>query len=353
MTVDVEPSARTVIAVGTSVALVTGLGLVDAFTSTTLFGGLALGPLVAALAARRRWVFAVTGYALSWAVLLGAPERWTAAHALRIGLLLALSAVALVLVTARERYTEALRRSTHIAEVSQRALLGELPETPAAELAVRYLSATRDTMVGGDVYDVADTRWGLRLFVADLCGHGIEAVNGSAVLLGAFRRAAHHHPDLDAVADEIEQGFSVARSTHGLSFATGVLVQVNGGDVTVANCGHHDPLLISRSGHRWLSPMQRTTPFGLGPRPQPVRFAVIPGDRLLLYTDGLIEARHPEHGPFDLEANVDVLATAASARVAVDELVARLRRHTGGVNADDVVALMVQIRTSAEQPRLT
>lgn len=322
---------------------VTALAVLDAVTSLTLFGAIGLGVVITALAAPRRWVLVVGAYAVACVAFLGAPERWTLQHGLRLVLVAAAVALAVALSDARQRYQDALRRTTQIADVSQRALLGELPVTDRADLAVRYLSASAGALVGGDVYDVADTRWGLRLFVADMCGHGLDAVNGSSVLLQAFRRAAHAFPSLDEVAAQIDRDFSAALEGHKVAFATGVIVEVAAHEVTVANCGHHDPLLIRRDQHRALAPEQRTTPFGLGPHPRPIRFAVVPGDRVVLYTDGLIEARNAEDQPFDLEACAPAIGRAGTIKVAVDEVVTRVQRHVDGPLRDDVVVLLAQM----------
>ena len=57
-------------------------------------------------------------------------------------------------------------------------------------LAVRYLSAAEDSVVGGDFYDVAVTPYGVRLVVGDVKGKGLEAVQLAATVLGSFRQAA-------------------------------------------------------------------------------------------------------------------------------------------------------------------
>ncbi len=186
--------------------VVTALGLLDAAMDISFFGALGLGVFVASIAATQRQVVAVGFYALLWGIWLGSGGgRWTSGDLLRLVILVACTAVALAVVRIRERLQADLVRTENVAETAQRALLRPLDERyGAAKLAVRFVSAFDGALIGGDVYDAQATPWGLRLLVADVAGHGLEAVNKASSLVFSFREAAHSFHDLAGVTEFME-----------------------------------------------------------------------------------------------------------------------------------------------------
>jgi sigma-B regulation protein RsbU (phosphoserine phosphatase) len=84
---------------------------------------------------------------------------------------------------------------------------------------------------------------------------------------------------------------AVARSIGDEDFVTVALVEERGGTLTVVNCGHPSPLLLRRGRAIALDPDVPAPPLGLGPDVEARVEHLEPGDRLLLYTDGLAEAR--------------------------------------------------------------
>jgi phosphoserine phosphatase RsbU/P len=325
---------------------VTVLGLIDAFTSVALLGALLLGVFLAALTAAP-WLVAVVGaYALAWVAVLGYnDEHWTSAHWLRFAVVAAGTAVAVIGSLVRKRQLAALIRMANVAEVAQRALLRPLEARyDGVDMAVRYLSSADEALVGGDVYDVEVTRWGLRVLIADVCGHGLEAVDKAATIAFAFREAAHTCDKLDEVVSVVESSFR--RVTARVDFATALLLEINGDTVKIANCGHPDPLVLDRGRSTWLSPDRRAAPIGLGTSPSLQLLLLAPGERLLVYTDGLTEARNPAGGFFDLERRALHCLSAGSLEHALDELITELHNHAGGSLRDDVIAFAVQLTPS-------
>jgi hypothetical protein len=82
----------------------------------------------------------------------------------------------------------------------------------------------------------------------------------------------------------------------------------------------------------------------LGPAPTVQRFTLAPTDRLLLYTDGLMEARAPDGRQFELDGQVEAVLTASSLGAALEGLVARLLDHAGGRLDDDLALVLAQPR---------
>ena len=94
---------------------------------------------------------------------------------------------------------------TSVADVVQRALLPPLPgRVGPLELQVVYLAAAAEARVGGDLYEVARTPFGIRLIVGDARGKGLEAVETAADVLGVFREVAHEVYTLAEMARRID-----------------------------------------------------------------------------------------------------------------------------------------------------
>ena len=96
--------------------------------------------------------------------------------------------MALVLARIRVRREQELQQMTAIAEAAQHALLRVMPSSIGSlGFAARYVSATEQALVGGDLYEVAESTEGVRVIVGDVRGKGLEAVQMAATVLAAFR----------------------------------------------------------------------------------------------------------------------------------------------------------------------
>jgi hypothetical protein len=161
--------------------------------------------------------------------------------------------------------------------------------------AVRYISAAAAAQIGGDLYEVLAVGDRVRLIIADVQGKGLPAVQTAAVVLGAFRGAAHDAPGLAEIADHVE--LSLKRQASEEKFVTAILAEITTGreGVGLVNCGHPPPLLVTGTRARFADPPEPGLPLGLaqfgpqGRKEYTIPFG--PGDRMLLYTDGISEAR--------------------------------------------------------------
>ncbi len=252
------------------------------------------------------------------------------------------------------RKNERLASARGIAEAAQRAVLPE----PAAwigglDIAARYEAAQAGAFIGGDLYAVQDTPHGVRLVVGDVRGKGMGAVAVVAVVIGAFREAAEQESTPEAVAQRLERALSregTRRDGPDMveGFTTAVLAEIpHGGDlVRILNRGHPAPLMLLPDGSlRVLEARETAMPLGLGAleaRPDRAEeWDFPPGATLLLYTDGVSEARD-RHGEFyDLAAGLTgrVFAGPGALLAALTEAVAR---HTGGRATDDMALLAVR-----------
>ncbi|MEU6671695.1 PP2C family protein-serine/threonine phosphatase [Streptomyces sp. NPDC046727] len=262
----------------------------------------------------------------------------------------AASGLAGALRVRRERVLAAVRS---VAEAAQHALLHPVPETVGPfQVAVRYSAAAAEARIGGDLYALVPTPHGVRLIVGDVRGKGLPAVGTTALVLGVFREAAYDEPDLLAVVSRIER--SLARNLGPDDFVTAVVVGLpRSGELEVVNCGHAPPLVISASGDvAAVEPAYPTPPLGLrslldtSPRLQRLHFGV--GDQLLLYTDGVTEARDQSRAFYPL---VDGLARCVSDEPArtLTALHDELLAHVGGRLHDDAALLLLR-KQGADEP---
>ncbi|WP_405842170.1 serine/threonine-protein phosphatase [Streptomyces platensis] len=199
----------------------------------------------------------------------------------------------------RRRQERYLVRAHSVAEALMRTLLRPVPHRVGRLLAAGlYRSGEVGTMVGGDLYDLRATPAGERAIIGDVRGKGLQAVRTVADILGSFREAVHEPGDLPAVAARMER--RMAREAEELPddelFVTAALIEYDAAAqrVTIINHGHIEPVLISCGE---VTPLigPPALPLGLGALAdeEPVAYThpFIPGDVLLLCTDGVIEAR--------------------------------------------------------------
>ena len=122
------------------------------------------------------------------------------------------------------------------------------------------------------------------------------------------------------------------------------------GWLELVTCGHPPPLrLTADGGLQALNPSTYATPLGLHPDIQPSTFAVGVGDRLVFYTDGLLEARDRAGRYFRLEDCLDALRST-DLEAAADELLDRLLAHTRRKLDDDVAVLLFEATSPPARP---
>jgi serine phosphatase RsbU (regulator of sigma subunit) len=206
--------------------------------------------------------------------------------------------------------------------------------------------------VAGDCFDYAlnNTTFDLALF--DPVGHGLTSALIAALCVGCYRhdrresnRLEHIHAHLDVTTGDMFPD---------PAFATGLLARVDldTGAMTWTNAGHPLPMLI-RGGQvvKYLT-CPPTLPWGLGrlddpTRPTPIATETLePGDSVLFYTDGVVEAHVPGQDPFGVERLADLVGQHASDRLEPEAIVSRLVRavleHQAEQLADDATLVLMQ-----------
>ncbi|MFD9004850.1 PP2C family protein-serine/threonine phosphatase [Streptomyces sp. NPDC059582] len=254
----------------------------------------------------------------------------------------------------------------HIAETTRRTVLRPLPPGwGGLDHAAAYLAADIEARVGGDFYDIQPGPYGTRVLLGDVQGKGLYAVEVAAALLGTFREAGYHEADLATVAAHLEtrmlrhRGRTVALGRDDADrFATAVLLgfPVAGPPVVeMAVFGHEPPLAVGPAGVRAL-PDGDGLPLGLwdlvgdhGPTVR--RVPLEPGETLLLFTDGVTEARDTAGMFYPLVDEVTRAVAADPGTATPARLVTLVRdgtlRHSGGRLVDDTTVFAVRPRTKA------
>jgi serine phosphatase RsbU (regulator of sigma subunit) len=272
---------------------------------------------------------------------------------------------------------------TSVAEAAQRALLRPLPrQVGPLELGVVYLAAAAEARVGGDLYEVTRTQFGIRLIVGDVRGKGLGAVEIAADVLGVFREVAHEVYTLAEVARRIDASLARRPAAPLEEFVTAVLAEIDpaAGSLTIYNCGHPPPLMLRPAENRpaeqssgeqgsaenrpggsdgQVTPRRlRVTAVDVPAPALPLRLMSLgdtsgaertvplqPGDALLLYTDGVTEARDARREFYPLEERIEEVAARAGG--ADGDLLDRLRddlvRYVGAPLDDDAALLLVRV----------
>ncbi|MGY0066280.1 PP2C family protein-serine/threonine phosphatase [Streptomyces sp. QTS137] len=297
------------------------------------------------------------------------PLRRALARGLQPGVLGALG-TGLALHVGRSLLRE-VRRNRTTDRFAQR-MLRPPPRVDGLAVAAVQLSADRGARVGGDLYAVVPTEYGVRAIIGDVRGHGIKAAPTVSAVLAGFGEAVHDEPDLTGVLRRLERAmgrhlreraraeYLSAGAGHGFwtaeEFVTVLLLEIlPDGEMRALNCGHPWPHLLS--GAR-AGPLARTGPLPpLGSFPLPAKLPVVscgrllPGDTLVLHTDGVEDARDADGTFFPLP---EVLASAACEAPPAPQSLLRtiltaLVRHTGGPPKDDVALLI--LRNERPSPR--
>ncbi|MFD4988696.1 PP2C family protein-serine/threonine phosphatase [Streptomyces sp. NPDC058374] len=292
----------------------------------------------------------------------------------RIGTSAVLFAVGAALIARIHRsLLRDLRRIDEVAGAAQGVLLRPLPaRLDGLALAARRFSAHPAASVGGDLYEAVATDHGVRVVIGDVRGHGLTAIGTVATVLGSFREAAHDEPALGGVLRRLDRALTrdlrrrarlehpanaPADPEHPLAeeFVTLLLLEIRpDGTLLTVNCGHPWPHLLSAGAE----PLSRADPLPpLGPFPLPTDLPVrhcgrlLPGQGLVLHTDGVEDARDPSGRFFPL---VDTLCHIAdgpfTAQTAATALHSALVDHSQGPPADDAAVVVLCSERSRTVP---
>ncbi|MEU0603783.1 PP2C family protein-serine/threonine phosphatase [Streptomyces sp. NPDC006393] len=325
--------------------------------------------VAAAFADTRRT--AVTALLALTALVVAGAERsvLTTENVLVQMLSLVLFSVLLLIATSlREQHQRQLAVVRQVSEAAQSVLLRPLPRRAGAvSLASTYVAAEAEARIGGDLYALVRTPGATRLIIGDARGKGLGAIGDIETVLGAFRFNAHRHSTLSGLASTLESDVRWGLGqTHpgdrdewpGERFVTAALLEIADDEpcARMISFGHLPPLLL-HGGH--VTPLEVSAPappLGLGALTEtdyvPLTFRFAAGDRLVLYTDGVTEARDRTGGFYPLVERVTAWADQRPDAL-VRRIGADLRAHTGGPLADDMALIVLQREEAPVRARIS
>ena len=206
--------------------------------------------------------------------------------------------------------------------------------------------------IGGDAFDFAANEDRVELAVFDAMGHGLRSCLLTTLAVGAYRFARRRNETLVGMATDIDQ----AVHGYGLEdgFVTGHLCRLRrDGRLEWLNAGHPAPLLLRDHSAQPLGDARPMLPFGLGGTPQPVvETSLQPGDIVLFYSDGVIEARPSEGQAFGMERFLDMAGRhghpEADPLLLVRQILDAVKEHSEAILRDD--ATLVALRWTWASP---
>jgi PAS domain S-box-containing protein len=240
------------------------------------------------------------------------------------------------------------RARTKIAQTLQASLLPPLlPELPGVEVAALYRPAGEEHEVGGDFYDLfatSEDHW--FAVIGDVCGKGAEAAAVTALARYTIRAAAARRHSPAAILRWVNEVMVREGSTRFCTVALAHLDRSAGrSDLTVAVGGHPSPIVVRADG-RVEEVESGGTLLGLvdDPNLDDVVTELLPGDTVLLYTDGVTEAGAP-HRVWTPDDLIEVVSGCArgDAQQLVDYVAEATLKDLDGPPRDDIAILALRI----------
>lgn len=220
------------------------------------------------------------------------------------------------------------RKDMDLAAEMQWTLLPPLSFTTATTTLAGSLEPAYE--VGGDCFDYALNDKVLHLAVFDAVGHGLISAVLASLSMGAYRHGRRNGEDLHQLVSSIDS--AVHAFPGPVMFATALLArfEVPNGRLSWISCGHPQPIIVRRGSTLSELDIVPALPLGLGSLAQVIGEIVAvdlePGDGVLVYTDGVVEARGPDAQPFGEGKLRDLLAREHLTGGRPQEVVRRLMR---------------------------
>ena len=314
--------------------------LINEITLVPLF---AVPATLAALSVGTASTAMVAAYASAWALALSLRGHTFASpgHGSALASTLAVAAISILAAARRQRGEATLRQISLVAEVAQATIVRPIPaRLGGLTFATMYRSAAEEARIGGDAYAAVAHAGGVRLLVADVRGKGLEAIGLAADVLAAFREYAPGQVTLTDLAYHLDQAIMPQLGRE--DFVTALLVDFTADQLGLVSCGHPAPLLRRHGTVREIAIPRPSPPLGLGIRPRLHTHPFLPGNQLIVFTDGLIETRDRAGRYFDPAAALRDIPAGRPPRDVLDLLVASLDQHAGGKLGDDLAIVLAE-----------
>jgi serine phosphatase RsbU (regulator of sigma subunit) len=208
--------------------------------------------------------------------------------------------------------------------------------------------------IGGDTFDYAVNGPVVELMILDAVGHGLPASLLASAAVGAYRHARRNMWDLPDIAWAMNE--VIAGQFTDSRFATAAIARLHldTGQLRWVNAGHPDPLIVRNGALVSLDSCRPHPPLGLQTKKPDVCEAQLHiGDRVVFYTDGIVEARSPEGDFFGEDRLTEFIHRAHTQGDAAPEtlrqLMRRILEHQADHLQDDASVVMLEWRTGDER----
>jgi phosphoserine phosphatase RsbU/P len=199
--------------------------------------------------------------------------------------------------------------------------------------------------IGGDYFDYFPLEDGrLGLVIADVSGKGVSAALLMATFRAALRSEVRKGQPIPDTIEDVHRTLVESMDTSRFVTAVYGILDPGAATFTYLNCGHNPPLLIRSDGAREYLRTGRRAVGMLGSQPTPACVVSLgPGDTMVLYTDGVVEAADADQSEFGLTGLADAVARATSrpADDIIGALVGATRAHGGRDHYDDDFTVVV------------
>lgn len=310
---------------------------------------------------------ALAGLAVAALIAAGAERHALTTENVLVQLLsLVLFSLLLLLVTrVREQQQRQLAGVRRVSEATQAVLMRPLPRRSGpVYLASTYVAAEAEARIGGDLYALVRTAGATRLIIGDARGKGLDAIGDIQAVLGAFRFGANQYSTLSDLAAALDRSvrWDLAQTSGpetaewpGERFVTAAVLEIPDYEprARLFSFGHVPPLLLHDGAVLPIDVRDPAPPLGLGALAEsthtPVAFRFTPGDRLLLYTDGVSETRNEQGAFYPLVERLTAW-TEQRPETLVRTIREDLREFSGGCHADDMALIVLERDESPVRP---
>jgi PAS domain S-box-containing protein len=231
-----------------------------------------------------------------------------------------------------------------IARTLQQSLLPEqLPEIPGYELSSFYLPAIEASMVGGDFYDIWQVEDGWMMIIGDVTGKGIQAAALTALVRHTMRTASEFDPRPASLLALVD---STLKKRPVLSVCTALCLRLKDDELTLAIGGHPRPLYITTDGVREVGEHSPLLGGFADVHWRDLTLVLEPGSALMLYTDGITDARDGKGERFGLArlcGTLEQLRGRPAAEI-LQGLTRELDEFQSAAHADDTAAIALRRR---------
>lgn len=244
----------------------------------------------------------------------------------------------------QERLKKALEREAYISHSLQAVYYPQIRQIRGYQLAARYRSVLEESELGGDYYDIFPLGNNkTALTITDVSGKGLKAAIMGAFVKSVIRAYLREHPNLSETVARISSAIYHEQDMDLFVTAFIGVLHEPSGSISYINAGHPGPLHISTSREVEILHAE-SMPLGIFPEQEfkESEIVLVPGDYLVLFSDGLYEFRGGDEATPETIAREVCEQLPTDADTLVGNLLTNAENHAHGVLSDDVAVIALR-----------